>query len=50
MAHVGVSFHPDQEGPESGVYECDADDSHCWSVTFRGHRFHHCRTAAKGHG
>jgi hypothetical protein len=45
MAHVGDSFHPGQKVPESGFYECDAGDSHRWSVN--GIVFRRRRVAAR---
>jgi len=50
MAHVGDSFHPGHEVPESGFYECDAGDSHRWSVNVKGHRFPPLPDGCKGHG
>ena len=50
MAHLGDSFHPGQEVPESGFYECDAGGSHRWSVNVRGHRFAPLPDGCKRHG
>ena len=50
MARVGDNFHPGQEVPTSGFYECDAGDSHRWSVNVKGHRFPPLPDGSKGHG
>jgi len=50
LAHVGDSFHPAQEVPEPGFCECDAGDSHRWSVNVSGHRFPQLPDGCKGHG
>ena len=48
MARIGDVFRPGEEVPDSGVYVCDSDDGHRWSVQLRHERFPPLPNECKG--
>ena len=48
MANVGDSFRPGEQVPDSGLYVCDSDGRHRWSVQLRGERFPELPVECKG--